>query len=90
MNRRATRVGTFEICVPVCVALRMFIMHAGSDQSIAFCIHELAVPLVNIKLKYNFVETPRKFIIAELSIRELGTSSPVLIIMRLILADPVF
>ena len=70
----------------------MFIMHAGSDQSIAFCIHELAVPSfspVNIKLKYNFVETPRKFIIAELSIRELG-SSPVLIIIRLILADPVF
>ena len=25
--------------------------------------------MVNIKLKYNFVETPRKFIIAELSIR---------------------
>ena len=73
----------------------MFIMHAGSDQSIAFCIHELAelaVPSfspVNIKLKYNFVETPRKFIIAELSIRELGSSS-MLIIMGLILADPVF
>ena len=37
--------------------------------------------MVNIKLKYNFVETPRKFIIAELSIRKLGSSS-VLIIMR--------
>ena len=36
-----------------------------------------------IKLKYNFVETARKFIIAELSIRKLGSSS-VLIIMRLI------
>ena len=35
------------------------------------------------ELKYNFVETPRKFIIAELSIRKLGSSS-VLIIMRLI------
>ena len=37
--------------------------------------------MVNIKLKYNFVETPRKFIIAELSIRKLGSSS-VLIIMH--------
>ena len=38
--------------------------------------------MVNIKLiiKYSFVETPRKFIIAELSIREIGSSS-VLIIM---------
>ena len=34
------------------------------------------------KLKYNFVETLRKFIIAELSIRKLGCSS-VLIIMRM-------
>ena len=31
--------------------------------------------MVTIKLKYNFVETPRKFIIAELSIRKLGSSS---------------
>ena len=31
--------------------------------------------MVNIKLKYNFVETPRKFIIAELSIRKLGSST---------------
>ena len=37
--------------------------------------------MVNIKLKYYFVETPRKFIIAELSIRKLGSSS-VLIIIR--------
>ena len=29
----------------------------------------------NSKLKYNFVETPHKFIIAELSIRKLGSSS---------------
>ena len=36
--------------------------------------------MVNIKLKYSFVETPRLFIIAELSIRKLGSSS-VLIIM---------
>ena len=35
----------------------------------------LYVCVVNIKLKYNFVETTRKFIIAELSIRKLGSSS---------------
>ena len=34
-------------------------------------------------LKYNFVEIPLKFIIAELSIRKLGSVS-VLIMMRLI------
>ena len=28
-----------------------------------------------VKLKYNFVETPSKFIIAKLSIRELGFSA---------------
>ena len=31
--------------------------------------------MVNIKLKNNFVETPRQFIIAEFSIRKLGSSS---------------
>ena len=31
--------------------------------------------MVNIKLKYNFAETPRKFTIAELSIRKLGSST---------------
>ena len=42
----------------------------------------LHVCMVDIKLKYNFVETPRgKFIIAKLSIRKLGSSS-VLIIMH--------
>ena len=35
----------------------------------------LYVCMVNIKLKYNSVGTPRKFIIAELSIRKLGSSS---------------
>ena len=30
--------------------------------------------MVNIKLKYNFVETPCKFIFEELSIRKLGSS----------------
>ena len=36
--------------------------------------------MVNIKLKYNFVETPRKFIIAKFSIRKLGSSSVLIII----------
>ena len=31
--------------------------------------------MMNIKLKYNFMETPRKSIIAKLSIRKLGSSS---------------
>ena len=34
----------------------------------------LYVCMVNIKLKYNFVETPRKFTIAKLSIRKLGSA----------------
>ena len=42
--------------------------------------------MVNIKLEYNFVETPRKFMIAKLSIRKLGSSS-VLIIMLSINTD---
>ena len=37
--------------------------------------------MVNIKLKHNLVETPRKFTIAKFSIRKLGSSSA-LIIMR--------
>ena len=43
-------------------------------------ISSLYVCMVIFKLKYNFVETPRKFIIAKLSIPKLGSSS-VLIIM---------
>ena len=39
---------------------------------------------VPVLLKYNFVETPRKFIIAKLSIRKLGFSS-VPIIMLIIM-----
>ena len=45
------------------------------------CLNIIAVTI--FQLKYNFVETPRKFIIAELSIRKLGSLS-MLIIMRLI------
>ena len=42
-------------------------------------ISSLYVCMVNIKLKYNFVETPRKFIIAKLSIRKFGSSSVLII-----------
>ena len=45
----------------------------------------LYVCMVNTIYLLSFVETPRKFIIAELSIRKLGTSS-VLIILLLLLA----
>ena len=43
--------------------------------------------MVNIKLKYNFVETPRKFSIAELSIRKLGSSSVIIIMHYLYLRN---
>ena len=42
--------------------------------------------MVNTIYLLSFVETPRKFIIAELSIRKLGSSS-VLIIRRIISTD---
>ena len=44
--------------------------------------------MVNIKLKYNFVQTPRKFIIAKLSIRKLGSSSVLIIIIISTDEDP--
>ena len=43
--------------------------------------------MVNIKLKYNFVETPRKFTIAKLSIRKLGSSSELRIVLIIISTD---
>ena len=43
--------------------------------------------MVNIKYLFNFVETPRKFIIAELSIRKLGSSSVLLILLCIISTD---
>ena len=43
----------------------------------------------NYQSKYDFVETPRKFIISKLSIRKLGSSS-VLVIMSTIMAHVVF
>ena len=42
--------------------------------------------MVNTIYLFSFVETPRKFIIAELSIRKLGSSS-VLIIIRIVSTD---
>ena len=48
-------------------------------------IRSVYVCMVNIKGKDNFVETPRKFTIAKLSIRKLGSPS-VLIIMNIVLA----
>ena len=39
----------------------------------------------HVDLQYNFVETPRKFIIAELSIRKLGSSSLLIIMLLLII-----
>ena len=44
----------------------------------------LYVCMVNTIYLISFVKTPRKFIIAELSIRELGSSS--VLIIRLLLA----
>ena len=43
--------------------------------------------MVNIKYLFNFVETPRKFIIAELSIRKFGSLSVLLILLCIISTD---
>ena len=43
-------------------------------------IHFLYVCMVNTIYLFSFVETPRKFIIAELSIRKLGSSSLLIIV----------
>ena len=45
----------------------------------------LYVCMVNTIYLLSFVETPRKFIIAELSIRKLGSSSVLIIILLLAL-----
>ena len=39
--------------------------------------------MVNTIYLFSFVETPRKFIIAELSIRKLGSSSVLLALMKI-------
>ena len=39
--------------------------------------------MVNIKLKYNFVDAPHKFIIPKLSIHKLRSSSELIIILSL-------
>ena len=41
--------------------------------------------MVNTIYLLSFVETPRKFIIAELSIRKLGSSSVLIILLALII-----
>ena len=43
----------------------------------------LYVCMVNTIYLFSFVETPRKFIIAELSIRKLGSSSALLLLLAL-------
>ena len=45
------------------------------DKTKSTTISSLYVCLVNTKVKYHLVETPRKFTIAKLSIRKLGSSS---------------
>ena len=52
------------------------------DKSVA--ISFLYVCMVNTIYLLSFVETPRKFIIAELSIRKLGSSSVLIIIIIII------
>ena len=47
----------------------------------------LYVCMVNTIYLLSFVETPRKFIIAELSIRKLGSSSVLIILVRRIVAN---
>ena len=49
-------------------------------QKITLLISFLYVCMVNTIYLLSFVETPRKFIIAELSIRKLGSSSVLIII----------
>ena len=46
----------------------------------------LYVCMVNTIYLLSFVETPRKFIIAELSIRKLGSTSVLIILLALLLA----
>ena len=52
-----------------------FVLPNLKQRTATSVISSLYDCMVNIKLKYNFVETPRKFTITELSIRKLGFSS---------------
>ena len=56
-------------------------------QAVHFEISFLYVCMVNTIYLLSFVETPRKFIIAELSIRKLGSSSVLIIIISTISTD---
>ena len=53
------------------------------DRALLFKL--ISMNLKNIYTMYllSFVETPRKFIIAELSIRKLGSSSVLIILMKI-------
>ena len=53
-----------------------------NDIAIKRPISSLHVCMVNIIYLFNFVETPRKCTIAELSIRKLGYSSVLIIAME--------
>ena len=57
----------------------------GENYKNTLRISSLYVCMVNIKYLFNFVETPRKFIIAELSIRKLGSSSVLIIQMQIVI-----
>ena len=61
--------------------------NAGIDSGrTKWCLSFLYVCMVNTIYLLSFVETPRKFIIAELSIRKLGSSSVLIIHSTIIIA----
>ena len=73
-----------------CIAIQAKKCHKLLQQIVSsHCLFQvisfLYVCMVNTIYLLSFVETPRKFVIAELSIRKLGSSS-VLIILLLLLA----
>ena len=68
-----------------CIRIQTLGIHMAGFKIYKLSKSSMYVCMVNIKFKYNFVETPRKFIIAKLSIRKLGSSSGI-IIMAVLLA----
>ena len=71
---------TFENLLAINSSVIVFVV--SFDQVLFLCLKFL-VCLHGYESKYNFVETPRKFIIAKLTIRRLGSS---LIIVLILLA----
>ena len=60
--------------------IAQFLLRKAVKQSLLeFCCENVPTLLVT----YNFVETPHKFIIAELSIRKLGISSVLIMLMKI-------